>query len=99
MGSIFRHAVGFSSLAGDSHRLRLTWVSLLIGHEGSGLSCEAESVADMRVRIPMTPGTDSLNMATAAASALYALSQPIDKSRYPAETGDNPAPTLGDIRG
>ena len=48
--------------------------SLLIGTEGSGLSPAALAAADVRVRIPMAPGVDSLNVATAAAIALYGLS-------------------------
>jgi tRNA G18 (ribose-2'-O)-methylase SpoU len=31
------------------------------------------AAADLRVRIPMAPGLDSLNVATAAAVALYQL--------------------------
>lgn len=48
---------------------RLAWV---LGHEGHGLSRAALHAADARVRIPMSPGADSLNVATAAALALYA---------------------------
>lgn len=48
---------------------RLAW---LLGHEGHGLSPDALAAADLRVRIPMAPGVDSLNVATAAAIALYA---------------------------
>lgn len=50
-------------------------VALLLGAEGSGLSAEALRLADVRVRIPMTPGTDSLNVATAAAVALHRLAR------------------------
>lgn len=49
-------------------------VALLLGHEGGGLSVSAEAFAAVRARIPMAPGTDSLNVA-AAAIALYELSQ------------------------
>jgi tRNA G18 (ribose-2'-O)-methylase SpoU len=48
-------------------------VALLVGAEGPGLSDDALSSADRRVRIPLAPGVDSLNVATAAAIALYAL--------------------------
>ena len=51
-----------------------TATALLVGHEGTGLSDDALAAADVRVRIPMAPGVDSLNVATAAAIALYALS-------------------------
>jgi tRNA G18 (ribose-2'-O)-methylase SpoU len=46
-------------------------VALLLGAEGPGLTEEAVSATDIRARIPMTPGTDSLNVATAAAMAFY----------------------------
>lgn len=48
-------------------------VALLVGAEGPGLSPDALARADERVRIPMAPGVDSLNVATAAAVALQAL--------------------------
>lgn len=47
--------------------------ALLVGHEGEGLSAEAFAAADARLRIPMAPGVDSLNVATAAAIAMYGL--------------------------
>ena len=50
-------------------------VALLVGHEGTGLSPDALSIAETRVRIPMATGTDSLNVATATALALHALQQ------------------------
>jgi tRNA G18 (ribose-2'-O)-methylase SpoU len=56
--------------------LRGTHLALLLGHEGGGLSAAAEALAAVRVRIPMAPGADSLNVAAAAAIALYELSQP-----------------------
>lgn len=45
---------------------RIAW---LLGAEGPGLSAEALAAADLTVRIPMAPGVDSLNVATAAAIA------------------------------
>lgn len=48
--------------------------ALLVGAEGDGLSARALAVADLRVRIPMSKGIDSVNVATAAAIALYSLS-------------------------
>ncbi|MEI8083361.1 MAG: TrmH family RNA methyltransferase, partial [Actinomycetes bacterium] len=48
-------------------------VALLLGSEGPGLSAEALRRVDSRVRIPMKRGVDSLNVATAAALAVYAL--------------------------
>jgi tRNA G18 (ribose-2'-O)-methylase SpoU len=46
-------------------------VALLVGAEGPGLTAAALRISDMRVRIPMSRGTDSLNVATAAALAFY----------------------------
>jgi tRNA G18 (ribose-2'-O)-methylase SpoU len=48
-------------------------IALLIGTEGSGLTPAAESAADFRVRIPIAPEVDSLNLAVAVGIALYAL--------------------------
>jgi tRNA G18 (ribose-2'-O)-methylase SpoU len=50
-------------------------VALMVGTEGRGLSDEALAAADLHVRIPMAPEMDSLNVATAAAIALHALSR------------------------
>jgi tRNA G18 (ribose-2'-O)-methylase SpoU len=47
-------------------------VALLFGAEGPGLSDAWLAAADRHVRIPMQPGADSLNVATAAAVAFYA---------------------------
>ncbi|HEX2699059.1 MAG TPA: RNA methyltransferase [Acidimicrobiales bacterium] len=47
--------------------------ALIVGAEGAGLSARALAAADRRVRIPMAPGVDSLNVATAAAIALHHL--------------------------
>jgi tRNA G18 (ribose-2'-O)-methylase SpoU len=51
--------------------------ALLLGSEGDGLSPEALAAADVRVRIPMAAGADSVNVATAGAivmQRIYALS-------------------------
>ncbi|HEX4821551.1 MAG TPA: RNA methyltransferase [Acidimicrobiales bacterium] len=45
---------------------RIAW---LLGAEGPGLTAEAMSRADVRVRIPIDPEVDSLNVGTAAAIA------------------------------
>ena len=47
--------------------------ALLLGAEGPGLSAVALAAADLTVRIPMSAGVDSLNVAAAAAVAFYAL--------------------------
>ncbi len=46
-------------------------VAMLVGAEGPGLTETAMRASDVRVRIPMSRGTDSLNVATAAALAFY----------------------------
>lgn len=46
-------------------------IALLLGQESTGLSPEALAAADVQVAIPMAPGMESLNVATAAAIALY----------------------------
>ncbi|MBU9763331.1 RNA methyltransferase [Mycobacterium sp. TNTM28] len=50
----------------DEHR-----VAVLVGAEGPGLTERTMRASDVRVRIPMSRGTDSLNVATAAALAFY----------------------------
>lgn len=49
-------------------------VAILLGTEGDGLSHRALREADSTVTIPMLHGVDSLNVASATAVALYALS-------------------------
>lgn len=48
---------------------------LLVGAEGPGLSSGALRAADHQVRIAMSEGVDSLNVATAAAVALHRLAR------------------------
>ena len=48
-------------------------IALLLGTEGAGLSPESESLADVRVRVPITSAVDSLNVAVTAGIALYEL--------------------------
>lgn len=48
-------------------------LAVLFGAEGPGLTPEALSSADERVRIPMSGGVDSLNVAAAAAVAFWVL--------------------------
>lgn len=48
-------------------------VAIVLGTEGDGLSTAALGVADTVVTIPMLHGVDSLNVASAAAVALWAL--------------------------
>ena len=49
-------------------------VALLLGTEGEGLSEAALSAADLSVRIPITDGVDSLNLAVASGIVLSRLS-------------------------
>jgi tRNA G18 (ribose-2'-O)-methylase SpoU len=49
--------------------------ALLLGAEGPGLSAAARASCDHLVTIPMSPGADSLNVATAGAIFLWALMQ------------------------
>ncbi len=46
--------------------------ALFLGAEGAGLSAATLAACDQRVRIPMAPGVDSLNVAAASAIALFA---------------------------
>jgi tRNA G18 (ribose-2'-O)-methylase SpoU len=46
-------------------------VAVLVGAEGPGLTETVMRTADARVRVAMSRGTDSLNVATAAALAFY----------------------------
>ncbi|MCH2181878.1 MAG: RNA methyltransferase [Mariniblastus sp.] len=48
---------------------------LLLGNEGFGLSPEFESICDRQVKIPMVDGMDSLNVASAAAIAMFTFQQ------------------------
>lgn len=59
---------------GTYSRTRPDRVALVLGTEGDGLSPEVLATADTVVTIPMRGGVDSLNVASAAAVALWALS-------------------------
>lgn len=50
-------------------------VALLLGSEDRGLTAGAIAAADVKVRIPMATGVDSLNVAGAAAIAFHAASR------------------------
>jgi tRNA G18 (ribose-2'-O)-methylase SpoU len=64
------------SLDSFTARPRTSRVALMLGTEGAGLTPAAASAADYRVRIPISADVDSLNVATAAAIALYELGRP-----------------------
>jgi tRNA G18 (ribose-2'-O)-methylase SpoU len=61
-------AIDLPACAKRQPRQRL---ALLVGSEGTGLSPEAEAMADVCVRIPISAEVDSLNVATATGIALY----------------------------
>lgn len=53
-------------------------VALVLGSEGHGLTHRWLSSADVRARIAMGPGVDSLNIAAAAAIACYVLARRVE---------------------
>lgn len=59
----------FAWLADRKDQSPICWV---LGTEAHGVSAIAREGADVRVRIPMAPGAESLNVAAAAAVCLYA---------------------------
>ena len=69
-------------------RARPRKIALLLGTEGDGLSSHWLAQADVVVRIPMSRGVDSLNVAAAAAVACYELG--------PAESIPNRASIAGE---
>ena len=48
-------------------------LAIVLGNEGDGLVSDTIENCDYAVKIPMTHGVDSLNVATAAAIAFYQL--------------------------
>lgn len=79
------HSAGFHiaafALSDDSLSLREfarqqpEKIALVFGAEGDGLSTQALEACDSIVMIPMQHGVDSLNVASASAVALYALTE------------------------
>ena len=66
------------SAATDQNRLPTTSrIALLLGAEGPGLSAASLAATDLRVRIPMAPGVDSLNVAAASAIAFHRVAATI----------------------
>jgi tRNA G18 (ribose-2'-O)-methylase SpoU len=64
---------GAADLRDVAADLRDVPVALVLGAEGPGLTGEALAGAQVRARIPMHAGVDSLNVAAAGAIALHAL--------------------------
>ena len=50
-------------------------IAVLLGTEGAGLSDAAFDACDVRVRIPMSGGVDSLNVSAASAITFFALAE------------------------
>ena len=62
------------SLRIDDKRLRaVPRLAIVLGTEGDGLAARTIAACDYTVRIPMTHGVDSLNVAAASAVAFYQL--------------------------
>lgn len=55
-------------------------LAVVLGSEGEGLESETIDACDYRVRIPMSHGVDSLNVAAASAVAFWQLAGPADHS-------------------
>ena len=62
-------AISLDDLAGDPPER----LAMVLGTEGDGLSARTVATSDLAVRIPMTGGVDSLNVAAASAVAFYAM--------------------------
>lgn len=71
-------------------------VAVLVGAEGPGLTETVMRASDVRVHVPMSRGTDSLNVATAAALAFYERVRS-GGPRPPPACGESEA--SGDVRG
>lgn len=61
-------------------RGRVAW---LFGSEGEGLSAESARLASHSVRIPMAPGTESLNVAAAVAVCVFERARQLGEKRIP----------------
>ncbi len=76
-------AVGLDEFAGRRHDR----LALVLGTEGDGLAACTLGAADAVVRIPMTGGVDSLNVAAAAAVAVWALRPGVSPGRRTDDCG------------
>ena len=67
-------ALSGNTLPLDEPRLRsIEKLALFLGTEGDGLTPETVAACDYTVKIPMSRGVDSLNVAAAAAIAFWEL--------------------------
>lgn len=64
-----------ASLQSQGERGQQPKVALVLGTEGSGMTKQALAGCDQLVKIPLSHGVDSLNVAAAGAVACYAVSQ------------------------
>ena len=59
----------------DPRLLEEDKLAIILGTEGDGLATETIAQCDYTVRIPMSHGVDSLNVAAASAVAFFQLGQ------------------------
>lgn len=81
----FLHAQGFETVAmalrddslsiDDARLTQIPKLAVVLGTEGDGLAGSTIAACDYTVRIPMSHGVDSLNVAAASAVAFYQLSR------------------------
>lgn len=77
-----------ATAAGESRDL-LTWsrptaaVALVLGAEGPGLPDDTLQASDVRLRIPIDPDVDSLNVGHAAAIAFAVVARPVSDGQRP----------------
>ena len=64
-----------SCLQSQVERGKQPKVALVLGTEGPGMTKQALASCDQLVKIPLSHGVDSLNVAAAGAVACYAVSQ------------------------
>ena len=57
----------------DSELMKEEKLAVILGNEGEGLESETIALCDYTVKIPMTHGVDSLNVAAASAVAFWQL--------------------------
>jgi tRNA G18 (ribose-2'-O)-methylase SpoU len=74
---------GVEDIHAVAARFRGSRLALLLGHEGHGLGPETQALASVRARIPIREQTDSLNVATAAAIALYEIAKVRETTECP----------------
>lgn len=64
----------------DARLLAEPKLAIVLGTEGDGLAAQTIEACDYTVRIPMSHGVDSLNVAAASAVAFYQLSQYVEET-------------------